>query len=68
MEGKSKGDKFDAPSNRTTARTKTSNDTLKRAQTSMGDAASARKKERRPTMDLTNKRPGSAMGGSKSMI
>jgi len=34
----------------------------------MGDAASARKKERRPTMDLTNKRPGSAMGGSKSMI
>jgi hypothetical protein len=43
-------------------------DTAKRANTSMGVSATAKKRERRPTVDLTNSRPGSAMGGAKSMI
>ena len=43
-------------------------DPNKRAQTAMSDSATAKKRERRPTIDLTAKRPGSAMGGAKSMI
>ena len=64
----SKGEKFEAPANRTSARTKTTMEPNKRAQTSMGDSATAKKRERRPTIDLTTKRPSSAMGGAKSMI
>jgi len=47
-----KGDKLEAPP-RTSARTKTTMDPNKRAQTSMGDSATAKKRERRPTIDLT---------------
>lgn len=39
-----------------------------RPSTSQGVAQSARKLERRPTVDLGKNRPASAMGGSKSMI